>query len=66
MSSTHGKRETNALEGNANSALVFRAESEEAFHAFYSDPDNAGPIALRHSITSDRSMVVVPAFRSST
>jgi uncharacterized protein (DUF1330 family) len=55
--------ETTALEGDATSALIFRAETEAAFESFYNDPDNAAPIALRHSITDGRSMLVVPAFR---
>jgi uncharacterized protein (DUF1330 family) len=53
--------DTTPLEGQANSAVVFRAASEEVFREFYDDPDFEGPKQLRHSMTSDRTMVVVPA-----
>jgi uncharacterized protein (DUF1330 family) len=54
------------LEGEANSAVVFRAASEEVFREFYNDPDFEGPKQLRHSITSDRTMVVIPPFGEPT
>jgi uncharacterized protein (DUF1330 family) len=54
--------DTIPLEGGVNSAAVFRADSEETFHAFYNDPDFEEPKQIRHSMTSDRSMVVLPSF----
>lgn len=54
--------DTTPLEGTANSAVVFRSDSEEAFHEFYHDPDFEEPKQIRHSMTSDRTMVVLPAF----
>ena len=51
-----------AIEGNADSLILLRAESEAAFSDFYDDPDYAGPKALRLSITSDQDMVVAPEF----
>ena len=53
---------TTPLEGEANSAVVFRAASEDAFRAFYNDPDFEGPKQIRHSMTSHRAMVVIPSF----
>lgn len=50
------------LEGSANSAVVFRSASEEAFHRFYDDPEFDGPKALRHSISLNSDMLIVPAF----
>jgi uncharacterized protein (DUF1330 family) len=52
---------TTPLEGAANSAVVFRATSEDAFRQFYNDPDFEGPKQIRHSLTSDRTMVVIPS-----
>jgi hypothetical protein len=49
------------LEGEANSAVIFRAASEDVFRAFYNDPDFEGPKQIRHSMTSDRTMVVIPS-----
>lgn len=46
----------------AVSAVVFRADSEETFHAFCNDPDFEGPKQIRHSMSSDRNMVVLPSF----
>lgn len=53
-----------ALEGDADSVIVLRAESEDALHAFYDDPDYAGPKALRQSITSHANGVIAPEFAS--
>ncbi len=54
--------DTTPLEGEANSAVVFRAASEDAFREFYDDPDFEEPKKIRHSMTSDRTMVVIPSF----
>ena len=54
--------DTTPLEGEANSAVVFRAATEDAFREFYKDPDFEGPKQIRHSMTSDRTMVVIPSF----
>jgi uncharacterized protein (DUF1330 family) len=54
--------DTTPLEGEANSAVVFRAASEHVFRDFYDDPAFEGPKQLRHSMTSDRTMVVIPSF----
>lgn len=51
-----------AIEGGADSVILLRAESEEAFRSFYDDPEYADPKALRFSITSDRNMVAAPEF----
>lgn len=51
-----------AIEGSADSVIMLRAESEEAFRKFYDDPEYADPKALRWSITSDRNMVAAPEF----
>jgi uncharacterized protein (DUF1330 family) len=51
-----------AIEGSADSVVVFRAESEGNFSAFYNDPDYAGAKELRKSITSDQNMVAAPEF----
>ncbi|MGH9186292.1 MAG: DUF1330 domain-containing protein [Acidimicrobiales bacterium] len=51
-----------AVEGNADSVIILRAESEDALRDFYDDPDYASPKALRHSITSNPNMVVAPEF----
>lgn len=51
-----------AIEGGADSVILLRAESEVAFRSFYDDPDYAEPKALRHSLTSERNMVVAPKF----
>ena len=51
-----------AIEGSANSVIILRAESEDAFHNFYDDPDYAAPKALRHSITSKPNLLVAPEF----
>ena len=53
---------TTPLEGEANSAVVFRAVSEGAFREFYNDPEFEGPKQIRHSMTSHRTMVVIPSF----
>ena len=54
------------LEGTANSAVVFRAASEAVFHQFYNDPEFEEPKQIRHSMTSDRTMVVIPALEEPT
>ena len=54
--------DTTPLEGEANSAVVFRAASEDVFRDFYDDPDFERPKQIRHSMTSDRTMVVIPSF----
>ena len=51
-----------ALEGDADSVVVLRADSEEALRGFYDDPGYAGPKALRHSITSGADMILAPGF----
>ena len=51
-----------AIEGDADSVILLRADSEDTFRDFYDDPDYAGPKALRLSITSDQNMVVAPEF----
>lgn len=51
-----------AIEGRANSAIVLRAESEDALREFYNDPDYAGPKALRQSLTSNSNAVIAPEF----
>jgi uncharacterized protein (DUF1330 family) len=53
-----------ALEGGATSAIVFRGASKDAFRALYEDPDYADPKALRHSLTTDRNMVIAPELAS--
>ena len=54
------------LEGDANSAVVFRAASEDVFREFYNDPDFERPKQIRHSMTSDRTMVVIPSISERT
>ncbi|MFL6081084.1 MAG: DUF1330 domain-containing protein [Ornithinibacter sp.] len=56
---------TTAVEGDADSVVILRADSEEALRGFYDDPDYAGPKALRHSITSGADMLIAPAFEPS-
>ena len=51
-----------AIEGSANSVIILRAESEDAFRNLYDDPDYAAPKALRHSITSNPNLLVAPEF----
>lgn len=51
-----------AVEGTADGVVLLRADSEIAFVEFYDDPDYAEPRALRHSITSERNLVVAPEF----
>jgi uncharacterized protein (DUF1330 family) len=51
-----------ALEGSADSVVILRADSVDAFHEFYDDPDYAPLKSLRQSITSNAEMVVAPAF----
>lgn len=51
-----------AVEGDADSVIMLRADSEKAFRDFYDDPDYAEPKALRLSITSGGNMVVAPEF----
>jgi len=58
--------DTTPLEGTASSAVVFRADSEDIFHAFYHDPDFEGPKQIRHSMTSERTMIVLASFTMPT
>jgi len=51
-----------SLEGDADSVVVLRADSEDDLRGFYDDPGYAGPKALRHSITSGAAMVLAAAF----
>ncbi len=58
-----GRFDAKAIEGPANSVIIFRADSEEASRAFYDDPEYADAKKLRRSITSNATMITAPSFR---